>query len=355
MKILDRFVGGTFLKLFMVSILATPPLFVLGDLTEKLDDYLDEGLTTLQLVRGYLFNIPEYFQWSFPIAGLIAAVFTVHGMTQHREVVAAKAGGVSFHRLILPILLLGFLLGGLAVSTTDLVPLSKRRAAEILEQRNTGRDWRSNFAYQTEDGLVLYVQRLEVNQGRMTGIGINRPAGPGDSTVIHADAERAVYDSLGWRFETGSVRRVWPDGREATFRFDALRLPDFTERPEDLMEEPRSDEEMTYAELNRQVAIVERSGGNVGKLKTKQQQKLAIPVATFVVILFGAPLATSAKRGGAAYGIGISLGTTILYLLVFKLAGGLGSSGAIPPEWAAWAPNALFLVAGVVLMARVRT
>ena len=28
----------------------------------------------------------------------MAAVFTIHTMTQHREVMAAKAGGISFHQ-----------------------------------------------------------------------------------------------------------------------------------------------------------------------------------------------------------------------------------------------------------------
>jgi lipopolysaccharide export system permease protein len=87
----------------------------------------------------------------------------------------------------------------------------------------------------------------------------------------------------------------------------------------------------------------------------KREQRLAIPVATLVIILFGAPLATSSKRGGAAYGIGISLATTILYLILFRVAGALGYAGTLDPLLAAWLPNALFFVAGLILMAKVRT
>ncbi len=354
MKVFDRMVGGTFLRLFLVSILATPPLFILGDLTERLDDYLDAGLTAPEVAYGYLFNIAEYLLWSFPIAGLIAAVFTVHGMTAHREVLAAKAGGVSFHRLIAPILILGFLLTGVALSATDLVPLSKRRASEILQQRPQ-RDWRSNFTYQTEEGDLLTVQRLELETNRMTGVGFHRAAEGSDSTVVLLEANQAVYDSLGWAFEGGTVRRVWLDGTESATRFESLRLPVLDETPLELMQEVRDEEEMTYDELDRQARALERSGGNAAKLRVKREQKLAIPVATFVIILFGAPLATSAKRGGAAYGIGISLGSTILYLLLFKVAAGFGSSGAITPVQAAWLPNVVFFLAGLVLLWRVRT
>lgn len=357
MRILDRLVALTFLRLFVVSILATPPLFILGNLTEKLDDYLDAELTLGEIARGYVFNLPEYLQWSFPMAGLIAAVFTVHAMTTHREIVAAKAGGVSFHRLVFPILLLGGALAGLALLTTDLVPVSKRRATAILESRNLGREWRSDFVYQTEGGLVLAVQRLELLSPRMSGIGIHRPGRGTDSVAVHGEVERAVWseEAQRWEFEHGTMRRIWPDGVESSSRFTALRIPALVERPDQLMEEVRDPEELTYDELERQARIVERGGGKSGELRTKKEQKLAIPVATLVIILLGTPLATSAKRGGAAYGIGISLGTTIAYVLLLKVSGAFGAAGVLPPVYAAWLPNGLFAAAGLVLLARVRT
>lgn len=357
MKILDRLVAFTFLRLFLVSILATPPLFILGNLTEKLDDYLDAELTLGEIARGYFYNLPEYFQWSFPMAGLIAAVFTVHAMTTHREIVAAKAGGVSFHRLVLPILVLGGGLTAAALFTTDLVPLSKRKATAILENRDLSREWRSDFVYQTEDGLVLAVQRLETLRPRMSGVGIHHPARGEDSVAIHAEVERAVWlpDVEKWQFENGTFRRIWPDGTESSSRFRRLRIPGLVEQPAQLMEEVREPEELTYDELERQARIVERGGGKSGELRTKKEQKLAIPVATLVIILLGTPLATSAKRGGAAYGIGISLGTTIAYVLLLKVSGAFGAAGVLPPVWAAWIPNVLFAVAGLFLLARVRT
>jgi lipopolysaccharide export system permease protein len=84
-------------------------------------------------------------------------------------------------------------------------------------------------------------------------------------------------------------------------------------------------------------------------------QRFAIPVATLIVILFGAPLATSSKRGGAAYGVGVSLATTIVYLMLFRVSGGLGYAGTLDPTLAAWLPNGVFLLSGLVLLSRVRT
>ena len=98
-----------------------------------------------------------------------------------------------------------------------------------------------------------------------------------------------------------------------------------------------------------------RSGGDPNELLVKRDQKLSIPAATLVVMLFGAPLATTVKKGGAALGVGVSLGSTIVYIMLLRLFGAIGASGGMEPFWAAWLPNFIFLAVGVLLLARVRT
>jgi lipopolysaccharide export system permease protein len=354
-RILDRFVAGTFFKLFVVFLVASPPLFILGDLTEHLDNYIDRGLTGWQVAKGYMFELPQFIQWSFPVAGLIAIVFTVFNMTTHREIVAAKAGGISFHRLLLPAFVVGVLLTGAAVGLMDAVPLANRVAGKILQNQDTGRRWRSDFVYVSDTGLSLQVAQLQAADNRMSGIVIEEPhtaTGP----AVSITAQRANWDpTAGWTLKDGYVRLLFADSTEQTLEFDSLSMTALVEKPEELLESPRKPEEMTYAEISHLAHVLARTGGNAQRLLVQQKQMLAIPVATLVVMLFGAPLATSTRRGGTAYGIGISLGTTILYMLLFKIAGALGMGGSISPWTAAWVPNLLFLVTGGVLMLRVRT
>jgi lipopolysaccharide export system permease protein len=355
MRILDRLVAATFLKLFVLSILATPPLFILGELTEDIDRYVDQGMTTLQVASAYVYKVPQYVVWSFPIAALIAAVFTVHGMTTHRETVAAKAGGISFHRLIAPILVIAVLLTGTALVLTEVAPRGNRIASSILEDDRRGRDWRSDFVYQTEGGLTLEARRFTLHDRRISGVVIHRRPTP-DRPALYVQAASATWDSVaGWTLLNGTYRKVHDPETVASIQFQRLKLPQLTERPEELLQTTPEEEEMTYEELDRLAGIIERSGGEPHELRVKQEQKLAIPAATLVIILFGAPLATSSKRGGTAYGIGIALGTTILYIAMLKVSGAFGATGAISPTWGAWLPNVVFLLAGLSLMSRVRT
>ena len=68
-----------------------------------------------------------------------------------------------------------------------------------------------------------------------------------------------------------------------------------------------------------------------------------------------APLATSTQRGGSAWGVAISLATTMIFLLLIQLTKAIGVKGVIPPDLAAWIPSAAFGLFGLILMARVRT
>lgn len=355
-RILDRLVARSFMRVFLAFIAGAPILFILGDVTENLDRYLDRGLTWGAVAKAYVFTLPQFIQWSFPIAGLVAAVFTIQTMTQHREIVAAKAGGVSFHRLILPILVLGVLLTGVALGLEEVVPRANRTAGEILQQIDTRRDFRSNFVFQGDRDRNFAVRSLNVSGGMMSGI-VMETVNPGSNRPSdHLMAELAQYEAeVGWTFRNGYYRLFPEGGEEIAFQFGSAQIRGFEERPEDFLEEPRKPEEMTYREMGRLAGIMVRSGGSPTVLLVDRQKKMAIPVATLVIVLFGAPLATSSKRGGTAYGIGVALLSTILYLLFFRITEAVGDTGGLSPFLAAWLPNFLFLGAGLLFMTRVRT
>lgn len=355
MRILDRLVLGTFFKLFVLVLAASPPLFIIGDIAENLDDYIDRGLTGFEVAQSYVYQLPLFIQWSFPIAALLATVFTIHGMTIHREVVAAKAGGVSFHRLIVPVLGAGVVLTVVALGLSEVVPRANRVSAQILRSENPGRTWRSDFVYRSEEGLTWQVDRLTAADGRMTGIVLERPV-EGDHPGLHVTAEGARHtEEEGWILNLGHLRTLAADSTERALEFDRLYIPGIDEKPEELLEVPPEPEEMTYAEIDRLADIIQRTGGDALELLVKREQKISIPVTTFVIILFGAPLATSNKRGGAAYGIGLSLATVIVFMMMLRVSGALGEAGALTPLVAAWLPNAIFAAAGLFFMVRVRT
>jgi len=355
-RILDMLIARTFLRIFVLFVLGAPLLFIVGDIVEQVDRYFDRGLTVGEVATAYVYMLPEFISWSFPIAALIAAVFTVHSMTQHREVLAAKAGGISFHRLMAPLVVVGLVLTGVGLILSEVVPVAKLRSGQILRSEEVGRQWRADFVFKTDDDRTLTVRRLNVFPPSMTQVVLEVPARSNGAAAQHLQAMQAPFDSVrGWTFERGYLRILPDRAAPLTFYFDSLRSSGFGEPPRGLLTQPDDEDEMTDSEIDRMVANITRSGGDASTLLVEKGQRKAIAVATLVIILFGAPLATSSQRGGTAYGIGVALGSTILYLLLFRLAGAAGQSGALPPVLSAWLPNILFLACGLILLKRVRT
>jgi lipopolysaccharide export system permease protein len=355
-RLLDRYVARQFMGTFLALVLGLPWLFVVIDITDNVDSYLARGLPREAVALSYLYYLPQFVFWSIPIAGLVATVMTVGNMTRHQEIAAAKAGGVSFYRLITPILLLSAAMSVGAVAIGEMVPGTQIKRLELLGERTANESTlRTNFVFQSEDGQMISVRRLDTYSAEMHGVVIEREVAPG-SPGVHVSAALAGWTpEEGWMMREGYLRVLPDDTVEHTIAYDSLRLATLRETPEDLLAEPKKTDEMRYEEIGRFIASVERAGGDTRRMRVEQAQKISLPLALFVIVLFGAPLATSSRRGGAAYGVGLSLGVTLIYLMLFRVATAVGSSGTLDPLVAAWLPNALFLMAGIYLLIRVRT
>lgn len=355
-RLLDRYVGLQYLRTFVLLVMGLPLLFVITDLTDNLDTYVDKGLSMPTVALSYVYQMPLFIMYAFPIAALVATVFTIGGMTGHMEIGAAKAAGVSFYRLMLPIVAIAALLSGVALGLGELVPVTNGKRAVLMgESRARATTLRTNFVFQTDRSGVLSVRRLDPGALEMHGVVLERKTTP-QAPGVHGFAETARWTPRdGWKLERGYLRVLTQAGDERTFSFTSLGLPQLTETPEELLAEPKEPEEMRYAEMTRFIRAIERSGGDARPLVVERAQKIALPLAVFVIVLFGAPLSTSSQRGGAAYGIGISLIITLVYLLLFRVMRALGESGAVEPVLAAWVPNGIFLIAGLFLLWRVKT
>jgi lipopolysaccharide export system permease protein len=354
---LDRYVLGEFWKVLAATALGFPALVIIIDISEKLDTYLQRKLPMTDIALAYLYGVPDTMFLVLPAAVLFATVFTVGGFTRHSEITAAKASGISFHRFIAPIAIGAIVASGFGLALAEVVPPLNARRLELLQEKVArATDQRANFAYLSETGRVYKIGQASARTGTVDLIEIERRGtGPDYPSYVIA-AKTGKWDKAsGWTLGAG-VMHVLPDSlSNITFQFDSLRDAQLREPPVNLMANPKAPAEMGYRDLGKFIVAMERSGTDVNKLRVERMLKLAIPATCFIIMLIGAPLATSTQRGGTAYGIGISLATTVIFLMLLQLTQAIGAGGLILPELAAWIPGAIFLVIGSILLYRVRT
>ncbi len=71
--------------------------------------------------------------------------------------------------------------------------------------------------------------------------------------------------------------------------------------------------------------------------------------------LISVPFGFLVGNRGAMAGVGVSIGVAMAYLGVGQLFEQIGNVNYLPPVVAAWSPDALFSLAGIYLMLRMRS
>jgi LPS export ABC transporter permease LptG len=106
--------------------------------------------------------------------------------------------------------------------------------------------------------------------------------------------------------------------------------------------------EMNTGELKR----YSRTGPNWIEARIQLHQRMALPLACMTLALVGIPLGVSSRKGGKSggYVTGIFL-AFFCYFLAFITMISLAKKGALPVE-GMWLPNAVFMLAGLVLLSR---
>jgi len=356
-RALDRYVFTEFWTVFVPTALGMPILVNVIDLTDNLDKYLSQNLSAGRIALSYLYWLPDSMFMVLPAAVLFATVFAIGSLTRHSEITAAKASGISFYRLIAPIFVGAVIATILGLVLGELAPITNKKRLELLESRTSAmRNDRYNFAYAADGGRVYKIGGLHVLEQGVEGLVIERKGNGPDypSYVVSASGARYKPNS-GWLIGKGAMHVIPDTLSNITFTFDSLVDRRFTEPPKQLTLSQKAPSDMGFRELGRFITSMERSGAQVNELRVERMLKLAIPITSIVILLFGAPLATSTQRGGAAYGVGLSLATTVIFLMLIQLTKGIGGKGIIPADLAAWVPSIIFGVVGLFLFTRVRT
>ena len=267
---LDRYVFSEFWKIFTMTALGFPVLIVIIDLTDNLDKYLNRQLPRSQIALSYLYFIPDSMFLVMPAAVLFATVFSIGALTRHSEITAAKASGISFYRLTLPIFLGAIFAAGLALALGELVPITNARRAELLEekkfqpgQRPLQLRVRGRARARVQDQLP---ERREGEARRASRSSAKARALDYPTYVLTADQGDWTARAAGGRLAKGAIHVIPSDTlADITFAFDSLHDRGMREAPTELMATPKAPQEMGY----RDAESLHRGARAVGRRRER--------------------------------------------------------------------------------------
>ncbi|MCS7082830.1 MAG: LptF/LptG family permease [Bacteroidetes bacterium] len=360
LKLLDRYLGRQLLAVYWFLMGAFVAVFVLLDFVEHMDDFYDRAIPwRVVLGQYYAAYLPEMIKLVSPAAVFVATLFVSSRLAQRSELIAFRAAGVSPGRMLRPYAVLGLSVVLFMEFFNGWVVPRANRTRIAFENRYFMREGRlieaSNVFRQNGPTSFLgigYFDRQERIGYSVVLQEFDRPFG---ALVRRIDAARMHWvDSLRrWRFEEVYEQRFLPEGvvlHERRSWDTTLALS-----PRDLARDERDVEQMTISEARSYLELLERTGAShIDRPRVDYYAKFAYPIANFVVILLGFPLASVRRRGGMALALTAGLLLSFAYMGLIKLFEPFGYEGELHPLLVVWAPHFCFALLGLGLLWRYR-
>jgi lipopolysaccharide export system permease protein len=352
-KILDRYILREFISYLLMGLLAFIGMFLIVDVFEKIDTFIDAKAPLALVLRFYASYIPVVAIEVLPVAILLATLLSLGRFARFNELTAMRVAGRSLVRVYQPIVLFVLLICVAAFAMGELlVPEANFRRKQIMnreiKQRPEFPARRQDVRYVGRDGRIYILGSYDVRRSAMRDVVIQEFK---DGTLARrVDSRRGTWIEDHWELSDGYIRVFGGDSLSSQ-RFVTLRL-DVPEAPEDFAKDERDPDFMGYRELRRWIERFRQSGGEARPYVVDLQMKLANPFVNLITVLLGASLSTRVRRGGTGLGFGLSLVISFIYYAVIRAGQALGHGGNLPPLLAAWMANIVFGLLGAILMIR---
>ncbi len=353
-RIHDSYLLKRFLKIFLYSVLAFVVIYITVNVFEEIDNFLDHDAKLLHITRYYLFSIPFVLTYVVPVSLLLGTVFAMGILARRNELTALLASGVSLARVAAPIFGFAILVSIASVFFNDLVvSRANRIKTDVMRHDIEGRqrenpDVKNNFRFLGADGFVYLAETYSHENLAMYDVVVQEF--DGNTLERRIDAKSAKWNGSRWVFASGFVRTF--EGEEHVVAFDTLTVPTMRERPDDFAQKEIDEENMTFAELQRYIDRVERSGGKVQKYQVDKWFKLSFPFAGSIFVLIGVALSSGKRKPSIATGFGLTLVVAFVYYAILRVGQTLGHNGVLPPALAAQLGNLIFLIIGIAMLRR---
>lgn len=355
MKLIHRYLLKEFLVQFIFCTVGFLVIYI-GELIFELNNFLVGRRTPLSVVMILIYyRIPYLLMDIIPAAVLFGIFFGMGRLSKDRELDVLRTCGISFSRLVSPILVFTFLLSTLVFFFHDrVVPAANHRYHQEMRRLL----WQETVPHVEEDVYFkgpneryFYVRRINGLEKRLEGIMIYESATEEFPRLI--TARYGWIEETSWQLTEGVIHELDEEGyvkMEAGFTEMNVNVG------EDLsayLGDTRSTEEMTRTELKKHMELFGKSGFDVSVFKVDYHLKLAIPYASLVLAILGLPFSCLMPRSGRVLGMGISLAFIFTYYFSQVIFRTFGVNSLIDPFWAAWIPNLIYLALGIVLLQRV--
>ena len=341
-------------------------VFELAELAIKKDLSLRTVLTIL------FFYLPRVLEMTIPMAILLGVLVGIGRLSTDSEVIALRASGVSYWKILYPVLSLGFagwLISSLLILAVEPGANYKRRQvfSKLMYSTDMRREIKPRVFFEEIPGMLLYADEVRESGDFLEKVFLYQSEEGGKELVTVARRSQIDYDKqtgvARFYLESGVTHSTTPTDADSyqVSSFDKqmiVKEPDESFRLRSSLlnrPSPKNFHEQSLSDLARSIlragAIehAETRARMIGNILAIMHERFALPVACLVFSILGVPLGIMNRRGGRASGFSLSIGISIIYWILFSAGQNLVSQGKLSPYIGLWIGNALLGSLGIAL------
>lgn len=337
-------------------------LIMAGTYLYKITDFIVAGVPLALILKFTLYLLPGIMVKTFSMAVLLSTLLAFGRLSGDSEIVAMKAAGASVPRMMIPVAAFSLIVALLAFGTNELIVSRASYAGETLKLQLEKSTQRQPIFYQIFNADKLQAMIMARNFNLAT-------KQLEDATVkVYDNDQKPVFilevpsmtynpTTKEWRLGAGT-RELSLDGQ--TFAYIGPTYPKDLPKPpsdQDLLAAQVKDlDVLSMAQMKLVIASKSADPGfpkdQLANLQYGYYNKIALPLATLIFGLLGAPLGIRSHRTGTATGFWLSVIIIFAYMMLANLMNIINTSGQIPPYVASFTPLGVGLVLAIVLIWR---
>lgn len=364
LTLLDWYICSQLVLIILFAVVLFSIIWLAPETLFKLTQYVFSGQISLgQAAVMFGFHLPEVLQQTIPVAVLLGTIILFQRLSQHYELVALLASGISPKRILLAVFWVGLMFGLIHAAVNEwIIPQTANRLEKMYTDAKLKDIPDRNFLFveknhrkqlskffmigqiqkpQLSDFIILYYTETPEN-----GVQISR--------IIRSKTGRWIPESRQWQLKDGieyvlNTEGVYKDIRQfdeqqiRTDRYAAILL-DYTRL------NPMA---MPWGQLKHYIKLLKEGGQlqEVPFFQVRLWQKWAGPVATLIFALLGAILGMERVRTNRLYGLTFGAIVIFIYSIMVPFAGSFGSLDIVAPWLVAWLPLFVAIIITAVLQA----
>ncbi|BER91295.1 LptF/LptG family permease [Atrimonas thermophila] len=351
-KILDRYVMRESTILMFTWVGAVTIIMLVQTLFELADFFVNKKVPFLIVLEILLLYLPAHMVMTFPISNLLAAELSLSRFCRDSELIAVEASGVSLRRFLFPYLFLALLVAFGSFLLNDLVvPETNHRAQSLVRYyvyKESPPQIEQNVFFRDEENRYFYVNEVDTRTWEMKKVIIYFLENDNQYPEVII-ARTAFWLEDKWLIKDGVVHQFDEEGKLVReIEFSEMEI-DMRQELKEFFEKQRTPEEMSSRQLKKQIEILKKAGARTEKMEVAYFLKFSIPFSAVVFVMAGMPLGIQRTRDTKGLGVIVTVILAFAYYMLLSIFRSLGRGGVMEPLLAAWMPDVIFGLMGIIL------